>query len=686
MSHERIGLLAAPQPERFSPFADASWRFRPDVEGLRAIAILLVIAYHSHLPFASGGFIGVDVFFVLSGFLITGILLDEVRRTGRVSLVRFWARRARRLLPAVALVAAVTLLAMGLYASPYERIAHARSALAVAFYVSNVWFARRHADYFADDVTGDPFLHTWSLSVEEQFYLVFAPLVAVIAFATVKGGFERFRSNTLVTVALLAALSLAACLVVVRLAPVHAFYQLPPRAWQFGAGALLALLPAAVRSRMVPIHGALAFLGLAGLIASAMLMNETVRHPGIVTVAPVLCTVLIVLTGAAGRTVVSRFLTLAPMRAIGRLSYSWYLWHWPALVLLTAAIGPMSVAHRLLVCIASLGPAAVAYRLVERPVRESRWLGLRPKLSIAGGVTLGLMVAAIAGTVLSAANVAVRSPDFSLVRTATAQPRIYSDGCHADWEQTEAGACVYGARDGDTLVVLFGDSHAAQWFPALDRVAQRRGWRLVPLTKSACPSVTVTVRIEAQRRRYDECDAWRESALQWIARENATIVVVSNRPLYRLERDDERRLVPYDSVAREWWRSGLSATIDAVQRSGAQAIVLQDTPYPGLDVLTCLARSYRSPERCALTRSEVMDTAIASLERTVTSESPPAAYVSMSRQFCDAMECPAVIRGTAVFRDHSHITVAYAESLSVPLDAALRRVETFERGSSVKRR
>ena len=658
---------------RSSTVTESGWRFRPDVEGLRAIAILLVIAYHSRVPFASGGFIGVDVFFVLSGFLITGILLDEVRRTGRLSLWRFWARRARRLLPAAALVTAVTLVAVALLTSPYERMAHAKSALAVAFYVSNLWFARKQADYFADDVTADPFLHTWSLAVEEQFYLVFAPLVAVLAFVTARYGFERFRSRTLGTVALLSGLSLAGCLLLVRLSPLNAFYQLPPRAWQFGAGALLALLPTAVRRSALPAREVVALLALGGLVASAVLMNSTMRHPGLATAFPVLCTVAIVATGATGTTMVSRLLSFAPMRVIGRLSYSWYLWHWPALVLVTAAVGPLTIAQRLLVCTLSLVPAAIAYRMVERPVRESQWLAPRPQLSVAGGIALGLIVAAAGGAVLFAARVAERSPDFALVRTAAAQPRIYEDGCHADWQESEPHACVYGAAAGDTLVVLFGDSHAAQWFPALEQVALRRGWRLVPLTKSACPSVMVTVWIERQRRRYDECNAWRLAALEWIARENAAIVVLSNRPRYRLEQGEERRWVPVHSLAREWWRAGLRATIDAVHDAGAQAIVVDDTPNPGRDVLTCLGRAYRSPDRCAFSRSEAMDTTIAALERSLVRMRPPAGYVSMLPRFCNSSTCPAVVRGTAVFRDDSHITVAYAESLSAPLGAALRR-------------
>lgn len=647
------------------------WTFRGDVEGLRAVAILLVVAYHAHLPIARGGFIGVDVFFVLSGFLITGILAAEIRATGRVSLSRFWARRARRLLPAAALVVVATLAASAVLASPYERLNHAKSALAFAVYASNLRFARQEADYFAEGVTTDPLLHTWSLSVEEQFYLVYAPLVALAAAVFASRDGDRFRWRLTILVATVSVASLAGCVVLVRHLPVQAFYQLPTRAWEFGAGALLALAPAGAVLRRLPSREALSWLALTGLVASGAWIGEGTRHPGFATVVPVACTIVLIATGAAG-TAVGRLLSTEPMRAIGRLSYSWYLWHWPPLVLLAGAIGPIPAWQRTIIVVASLGPAALAYRLVEQPVRESRWLAARSRLSLAGGLALSLAAAVISLGAWRGAQRVIDSSAFAVVRNAREQPRIYADGCHAEAPVVTAEPCVYGAADGDTSIVLFGDSHAAHWFPAIEHVARAHGWRFVPFTKSGCPSVSVTVHSPNLRRRYVECDAWRAAVVSWIASERPAVVFLTNRHTYRLDVDGRLVSIGEHEEARTLWRAGLRRTIDDVQRSGARVIVLQDSPRPHRNPLSCLARAYRDPERCALPRAVAVDTAIVMLEREVAAAPPRADFVSLMSHFCDARDCPVVQGGVAVFRDDSHLSVSFAERLGPALDSALR--------------
>ena len=651
----------------------SGWTFRSDVEGLRAVAILLVIAYHAHLPVARGGFIGVDVFFVLSGFLITGILAAEIRATGRVSLSRFWARRARRLLPAAALVVAATLLASALVMSPYEQVAYAKSALAFAAYASNLWFVRQETDYFAEAVSTDPLLHTWSLSIEEQFYLVYAPLIALLAWMLARRGAELVRSRLTIVIGALTALSLAGCLVLVRQSPVHAFYLLPARAWEFGAGALLALAPAHGPLRRIPIPGVLGWLALMGLVASGALIGQSTRHPGVATIVPVLCTVILIATGGV-RTGVSRLLSLGPMRTIGRLSYSWYLWHWPPLVLLTAVFGALPPAYRLMVVVAALVPTALAYRLVEQPVRESRWLSARPGLSLAGGLALAVVVGVAAIGGWRNGQHTIESAGFAFVRDARAQPRIYADGCHAAAKSDDARMCTYGDPDGDTLLVLFGDSHAAQWFPALESVARARGWRLVPFTKTGCPSATVTVFDDARRVPYVACDRWREAVLATLQRERPTIVLMTNFNNYAVEVDGRVQRLRRDAEARRQWANGLRLTIAAVERSGARAILLHDTPYPGDDPLSCLARAYRAPERCAVVRTFAVDTAMVALERRIAREARSAAFISMTPYLCDAERCPVVRNGVAVFRDRSHLTVAFAKRLGSPLAAALSGV------------
>jgi hypothetical protein len=471
-------------------------------------------------------------------------------------------------------------------------------------------------------------------------------------------------------IGVLTLLSLAACLFIARRWPVQAFYMLPTRAWEFGAGALLALRGTRTHLPRVSQSGSVAWLALAGLIASAVMIGEGTLHPGPATIVPVLCTAGLIATGTS-TTRVRRLLSTGPMRLVGRLSYSWYLWHWAPLVLLPIIIGNLTPFERLLVALATLVPSALTYRFVERPIRESRWLAARPRFSLAGGVGVGLTTAAFALVGWWAGTRIIASPAFAFIREARAQPALYEDGCHAEPDDVDVEACVYGAAGGDTSIVLFGDSHAAHWFPTVEHVARTRGWRLVPFTKSACPSVTVTVRSENLRRRYEECDAWRAGVLEWIVLERPALVVISNRQPYRIVWNGRDAWLHTDAEARSMWEAGLRRTIDAVYRSGARVIILQDSPLPRGNPLTCLARAYRKPERCAVPRAVAIDTIMANLERAVAAIAPAASYVSLTSSFCDARTCPVMLNGVAVFRDDHHLTVAFAERLGPVLDSAL---------------
>ncbi len=346
----KIEVVGAPRP----------FGFRGDIEGLRAIAILLVVLYHAGWSWMSGGYLGVDVFFVLSGYLITGILIQEITKTGSVSLVNFWARRARRLLPAGTVVVLAVLAINLVVMSPFEQIAHAHTARAFAVYASNILFALRSTDYFAGAVTRDPLLHTWSLSVEEQFYIFFAPLLLFLAWRWMKRGEAVFIHRFLWTTIAVSILSFIGCLLILPKYPVVAFYSLPSRAWEFGMGALTVL---AVRRMTKPLGGAsnaVSIVALLGLIAISARLGEHAAHPGWVTLIPTLCTIALIITGSAGAvTPTTIFLSSPPMRLIGRLSYSWYLWHWPALVVLRELVDKPWVWLSLAVAAASLIPPAI---------------------------------------------------------------------------------------------------------------------------------------------------------------------------------------------------------------------------------------------------------------------------------------------------------------------------------------
>jgi peptidoglycan/LPS O-acetylase OafA/YrhL len=352
--------------------------FRPDVEGLRAIAIASVVAYHVGLPIARGGFVGVDVFFVISGFLITGLLVREVTSTAHVSLSRFWARRARRLLPAATLVLAVVAFASYVVIPAIDHQSTGIDITASALYVSNMRFAAQATDYLASDAAPSPVLHFWSLGVEEQFYVLWPLLILALAWFGVRRararGLRVHRGQLAIALALLGIASFALSLWLTHAVEPWAFFGMPTRAWEFAVGGLVSIGAVELSRLSGPLRRGIGLVGAVVLLGSIVLLTSDVPYPGTAALWPVLGTAALIVAGTTprDRTVgVARALSVGAMRWLGRLSYSWYLWHWPALVLTTAALGVLATPVMLVVALLALVPAYAAYRWIERPLHHS---------------------------------------------------------------------------------------------------------------------------------------------------------------------------------------------------------------------------------------------------------------------------------------------------------------------------
>ena len=391
-------ITAHAWPAATEPFTIPPVGFRRDIEGLRAIAVLLVLFFHAAIgPFA-GGFIGVDVFFVVSGFLITSLLLGEVARNGTLTLPGFWARRARRLLPASCLVLLLTLIAAQWLYDPLLLGNLAREVLAVCAFVINYVFAYReaHGDggYFDADIAKSPLLHFWSLAVEEQFYLLWPLLVYGLARTA-----HRLRQELTLVIVALWVLSVVACVWLTNTQPAWAFYSLPTRAWELLTGALLAVSIASLQRIRSALVVPLGVVGLAMIFVAAVRYDAATTFPGIAVSVPVFGTALVIAAGSAlsGSGLQRTVLGWQPLVWIGQRSYAIYLWHWPALVLIGTRWGPLSTAQRVGVLIGSVIVSAVSFRLVEDPVRHSRWLAALPRRSLLMGATL-LAVPALLAT------------------------------------------------------------------------------------------------------------------------------------------------------------------------------------------------------------------------------------------------------------------------------------------------
>ncbi|GAA4592006.1 peptidoglycan/LPS O-acetylase OafA/YrhL [Actinoplanes octamycinicus] len=647
--------------------------FRSDLEGLRAIAVLLVVLGHAGVPFAAGGYVGVDVFFVISGFLITSLLLRERAATGRVSIRRFYARRALRLLPAAALVLVCTLVAARLWLPAIRLGELAEDALSAAGYVANLRFASTGTDYLNADAPPSPFQHFWSLAVEEQFYL-FWPLLLMLPK----------RKPLLVT--LVAASFAAAVWETARSAP-WAYFGPHTRAWELGAGALIAVFAPRLENRW------LGLAGLAGILGAALWLDDGTSYPGFFALLPVAGAAAVLIGGC-------RPLAARPLQAVGRLSYGWYLWHWPVLLIAPAALGvEPSVPLGLLLSAAALGLAWVTYHLVENPVRHHPRLRLRPVRALGLGAGLSAAVAATAVTIallphpvpagatirdLRAAAAHAADPYAVITRAVRAgrqvrelpgnlapalarvnadKARVWADHCHVEAPVTVAPAgCVYGDPRAATTVVLYGDSHAAQWFPALDRIAKRRHWRLVSLSKSSCSAADLRLWHDGLKREYTECAAFHASAVARIRALRPALVVIGSSFNYR----------PVDTRTEEaaQWRAAWQRT--AASLGGRVALIL-DTPYFAERVPVCVARQARLKRvnRCGKSASVALR---GPQQRAAVAGLTGVTLINPVPWLCTDF-CPPIVGNVLAYRDSNHLTTTYAQTVAPLLEAALPKIE-----------
>ncbi|MFC3324525.1 acyltransferase family protein [Mesorhizobium cantuariense] len=655
--------------------------FRPDIQGLRALAVGGVVAYHFGLTALPGGFAGVDIFFVISGWLITTHLMQEIGDTGRLDLWRFYARRARRLLPAALFVILATLAAGYFILAPQEQALYSRGAMFASAYAINLWLLRWSFDYFAADATSNPFIHFWSLSVEEQFYLAWPALLLLAAW--LRPG--RRMAVAVIGVAGLA--SFAACLWLTSAAPAWAFYFSPLRAWEFAAGGLATLVPVALLQRRAWLRPALGWLGLALIAAAYLCLSEDLPFPGWYALLPVAGTVLVLLSGVGQEQTYRRTngltnwqalgpaatLSLQPLQWIGTLSYSLYLWHWPVIVYAGMLAPDLTVPQRLGCGVLALALSVLTYHLIENPARRGRWLtagarALVPALALTGA---GVAVA-YANAHLAERNI---GPEQRGIEQAAEKPsiaRALDKSCLADFQTVTPKPCVFGAADAAHTVVLFGDSHADHWSTPLIEAAKRNDTKVVTYLKSSCRASRLSTFNTVLKRDYTECDAWREQAIADIIQARPRLVVISEFSIGNLTRD-----LPAAARAAETarWQAGLRSTLQAFSRAGVETAVIRDTPINASFADSCVARALwwrEAPSpHCDTPRADAANDSTAATERAVVMSVPDTLYVDLTDRFCGATACHVVIGGQLAFRDRHHLATAFAETLEGPLERAL---------------
>ncbi|KUI37029.1 acyltransferase [Mycobacterium sp. GA-2829] len=679
--------------------------FRTDIEGLRAVAVLAVVLYHAGVPGLGGGFVGVDVFFVVSGFLITGLLWREVASGGRLRLGAFYAARARRLLPAAAVVLVATAIAAVSLLPPLQARGVLADAIASALYVGNYRFAVEGTDYLAT-TDPSPLQHYWSLGVEEQFYLVWPVLIVGTAWMLRRrGGRGRSVLPYAAVLAAVAAGSYAVSAAWTDQWPAWAFFSLPARGWELAVGGLLALSAGWWRRLPPVVAAAVGWAGLALIIAACTWLTAATPYPGTAALLPVAGTALVIAAGCAIPNLgVGRLLSKPAPRAIGRVSYSWYLWHWPVLILAPAAFGAeLGVAGRLAMVVISLGLAILTLHLVENPARFAAVLRGSAVRSLAlGGVATAAAVcaalvlllmrpvptgagpAAATPAALSApvpheaatpsAPAAVPTPrqqvqaavaasadmrqvpvDLSPPLGEVAKPEVFVNGCVLSWRDVEQPDCVSGDPASAVRVALVGDSHAAMWHPALEEVAGQRGWRLETMSKVTCPLMDLAITSPYLGRSYSECEQWRGDVLARLESERPQLIVVDMSRRY----GGDFGFVSYDPS----WVDGLGRLVTRLRSTGAAVLVLGPAPDPLTTVPSCVSGHMDDVVACSPARPEALNAGGIAAESAAV-EAAGGHYADLSDLFCTAQRCPVIVGNTLVYRDDNHITGEYARWLA----------------------
>ncbi|MDA3020699.1 MAG: acyltransferase family protein [Actinomycetota bacterium] len=702
--------------------------FRRDIEGLRALAVGFVILFHAKFLGLTGGFIGVDVFFVVSGFLITSLLITEHSSLGEISLKNFYARRARRLLPASALVIALTALASRIWLEPLRLKDIGTDAVASGGFFANILFGVRSTDYLQAGQPPSPFQHFWSLSVEEQFYIVWPALLMLLLWKS-----RDRHTRAIVAVSILSVASLALCIWQTTQSQPWAFFGLHTRAWELGIGALVALCWKYVEQLPTNFRAVIGWLGLFAIVVSGLTITEKMAFPGKLALLPVVATALVLMAGQRSHWGPQRILSLQPLQWIGARSYSIYLWHWPVLIIAEShAERALSITERLIAITGAVIAASLSHHFLENPVRHSVSLQAKPRLALmAGAVFIVLSVGvgfvlrsstvALSTDVIADAPIAIASTTTSTtapvvstdstvapVETTTSlitipegpppsivnptapieaviagaltdevpanlqpslrgatgdKPEIYDNGCHVNLISIEPKICEYGDTTSDFTVALYGDSHAAQWFPALNQIAIDHQWRLIILTKMGCTAIDLITANSLVGPTYPGCRPWREKVLERFVAENVRVVLITNSN--RLT--DPSTGQPFaDSIVK----TGYATFIPQLQSMGINPVVITDTPYPGTDVPICLSKAIKNVGSCAVTRDKGIRANRQQTSIDVAIENN-AQYLDVSHWVCTNDMCPVITGNILMYRDSHHLTTTYVQFLTPLIDAAI---------------
>ena len=685
--------------------------FRPDIQGLRTIAVLTVLASHAAVPGFSGGFVGVDVFFVISGFLITGLLIKEAQSERSISIAGFYARRARRILPAATLVLIATFLATAFFLGNVRTLELVPAVAYASVFLVNWKFAFDGTDYFQSALPPSPVQQYWSLSVEEQFYLVWPIIIALVGLGTLGRRRSSLKPRWAVLLTVIVALSLASFLwsiLSTASSPTVAYFSTLTRAWELGVGAIIALLTTRLSKLPNGARAALSWIGLAGIAVAVVWYSDSTPFPGYAAALPVLATASVLISGIGGASQAGAngLLGLPPMQWIGDRSYSLYLWHWPFLIIGEGVLGPLDPVGTAALIVGAFVATELTYRFIERPIHKgfknagnAPFLVLWPAsvcvvvslvaLSVtpirsallppASTTTVSFETAApdettgseldtdpvVAAVMAAVALVVEEAPIPEALTPAPGQARSDSWNTTTDCGVSQPGTttaevCNIGEQGSQKSIVVFGDSHAGMWLPALTEIASEQDWAIYPFVKYGCTAWDVVLWRDGGGGAQTECAEWRSWAVEQASALAPTVTILSSRGAYSLTGSDNTRLDREEAFGA--YQQGVVSAIQQMQQAGGRVVVFSDTPVSELDPVTCLDTPTSNMASCAFEMSP--DAIRATASNAQAAAATGGSFVDLTDWFCSDNICPSAINQMTVYFDPGHITATYGRELA----------------------
>jgi len=661
-------------------------KFRGDIQGLRALAVGVVVLDHAHIPGIPGGFIGVDVFFVISGFLITGILLGDIGKYAKVRFLHFYSRRAQRILPAATVVIIATCLA----SVALLGVIQARSVLVdgvwAVFFGANIHFAAVGTNYFAAGSATSPLQHYWSLAVEEQFYLVWPALLGLVAFIFRKRHVTGHIPRVPIAITLVAvgAFSLYMSIVQTAANPTAAYFSTLDRTWELAVGALLAVALPWLAKIPDNVRSALSWMGLVAIMSAALLFTASTAIPGYKALLPVLgCGALLIGGINAPRFGAHTLMSMKPLRFLGDISYSLYLWHWPILIIGAAYLGARdTLPVRVGLIAVSIAVATISYYGLENPMRHIQMLsrrtwrglllwpvatGLVVSVAIFGAPSVPFAGAATAKNValspLVAIEQAVVAGQNNTPVPATTDPSLLTAGTDnvnlgscSQYPKFTGKVCQLGDPTGTKSMVIFGDSHSTMWVPALAIIAKQEHWKLYTVVREACGYDTY-VGIDPGEGKGNVCDTFYSWAKTQITKIHPDVLIMGS----------------YTNTTN--WVQGETMVVNQLKPLAKRFILLSTSPETRQ-----LSRGIQAPNVCLTTAGANQGTCLVpmptgrienDLQTAAIAAQTGVQYLNVTPLFCDAGECPAIINGMIPTYDGAHLTPQYSKYVAPDLAPAL---------------